>query len=231
MEVPGSLYLVCPKCGEETLHKVLKGKAGKGKNPSLTATIECGQCEHVRKEVIKGEKKKQLRLIVSHRGNSFKDKVEFLPDEVLKVGDVFLYKEYDVRITGIETERARVGRAMVEKIITLWVKRFDAVDVRVSIMGGERTSSFKIQCEPKDEFEVGQEMLIQGTTYFIEKIRIPDMTLKRPKRGAFACDIKRIYLKKPPGRRSRGRKQGRGGKPGGGFPRGKGTSRKGRKNR
>ena len=222
MEVPGSIYVECPKCGEETLHKVLKGKAGGGKNPSISGTIQCSQCQHVRKKVIRGEKKKELRLIVSFRGNSFKDKVEFLPDEVLKVGDVFLYKEYDVRITGVETQKARVGRAKAKNILTLWVTRFDSVDINVSIMGGETTTSFKIQCEPGDEFTVGQKMLIQGTNYLIEKIRITNMTVKKPDRGAFAYDIKRIYLKKPPERRYGGRRGGkggyRGGRPGGKKP-------------
>jgi len=88
---------------------VLKGKSGGKSSAILSATIQCSQCEHVRKEVITGEKKKDLRLIVSHRENSFKDRVEFPPDDVLRVGDVFLYKEYDVRITGIETEKARVN--------------------------------------------------------------------------------------------------------------------------
>jgi len=231
MEVPGSIYILCPKCGEETLHKVLKGKAGSGKKATLSATVECSECKHVRKEVVTGGKKKQLRLIVSHRGDSFKDNVEFHPDDVLKVGDVFLYNEYDVRITGIETQRARVGKAKAEKIVTLWVKRFDSVDVKVSIMGGERTNSFKIQCEPGDEFVVGQEMLIQGTKYFVEKIRIPNMTVKKSNRGALASDIKRIYLKKPPEKRYRGRRPGRGPGSGGRSNRGKVTSRKGGRNR
>jgi len=206
MEVPGSLYVECPKCGEETLHQVLKGKTGKGK--TLSATLQCDQCGNVKKEVIRPEKKQKLRLIVSHRENSIRDTAEFHPDDVLRIGDIFLYDDYDVRITGIETQKARVGRAKASNIITLWVTRFDFVDVGISIKQGENTRSFKIQVDPNDEFSVGEDMLIQGEKFIIDKIKIPMMTVKRPTRGAFAYDIKRIYLKKPPQKKKYNRGRG-----------------------
>ncbi len=198
MEVPGSIYLDCSKCGEETLHQVLKGRTGKGSKNVLTATVQCSQCQHIHKEVVKGESKRKLRLIVSHREASIKDSVEFPVSDVLRVGDVFFYKEYDVLITGIETEKARVGRAGVEKIKTLWVKRFDYVDVKVSIKEGETTRSFKIECNPNDEFNVGQEVLIHDEKYIVHRVRIKNLTILKPDRGAFVQDIKRLYVKKPP---------------------------------
>ena len=215
MEVPGSLYLECPKCGEETLHQVLKGRTGKGSKTLLTATVQCSQCEHVRKEVVRGEKKKKVRLIISHRESSKKDTVEFPVDDVLRVGDVFFYEEYDVLITGIETEKARVGRAGVDKIKTLWVKRFDYVDLKVSIKEGERTRSFKIECDPGDEFNVGDDILIHESKYIIDRVRIKNLTILKPGRGAFAHEIKRVYVKKPPEKKRYrgGYRKGRGRRP------------------
>jgi len=203
MEVPGSLYLECQKCGEHCLHEILRGKVGSHQKITLSCTVKCTQCGSVRKAVVEEEKPQSIRIIVSDNNRSLRSSVDYPKDEILHIGDVFMYEDYEVKVTAIETDLKRPRSAKAAKITTLWVIRYDYVYIPVSLRVGERTTSKKIRTGPKDEFSVGDEMRLEGQRFEIDKIKIQDMTVTKPGRGAFASEIKRIYVKKPPERPQR----------------------------
>lgn len=205
MDVPGSLYLECPNCGKKQLHEVLKGSFSK--KMSLNCTVKCLTCDDTRKEVIKEEKKRTVRIIISFREQSTRDTIDFPVDEELRLGDVFLYNDGDVKITGIEVKNNRVDRAVVEEITTLWVTKFDIVDMPISIKQGQTTRSLKIECEPWDEFTNGDEIVLMDETYIIEKMRVGNSNVFKPGRKAFAHEIKRMYVKSPPQKKKQWRRR------------------------
>ena len=204
MEVPGSLYLECQKCGESCLHEVLRGKAGSRQKITLSCTVKCTQCGTVRKEVVQEDKPKKIRIIVSENNKSFRSTVEYPADEIIHIDDVFMFEQYEVKVTSIETDQKRPRSAKASKITTLWVIRYDYVLIPVSIRMGERTSSRNIRTSPKDDFSIGDEIRLEGQKYIIDKIKISGLTVSRLGRGAFASEIQRIYVKKPPARPLRG---------------------------
>jgi uncharacterized Zn finger protein len=197
MEVPGSLYLECQKCGEYCLHEVLRGRVGSHQKITLSCTVKCTQCGAVRKEVVEEEKPQKIRIIVSDRNTSIRSSVEYPKDEIIHIDDIFMFENYEVKVTSIETGPKRPRSAKASQITTLWAIRYDYVYVPVSYKMGERTTSREIRTEPKDDFSVGDEIRLEGERFVIEKIKIAGLTVSKPGRGAFASEIQRIYVKKP----------------------------------
>ena len=193
MEVPSALYLECPSCGEETLHRVIKGKLGEKKNITLDALVKCSGCNHRYNTVITEEKPLIIPLIISEGANSTKDTIELASGETVEKGSEYQLDRNTIKITGIETEKGRVRSARARDIRTLWAKKFDRLKIRVSINKGSRTLSRVIWAVPDEEFYVGDVIRIKGDSVAIHSIKTQSGHIKRG--GAQARDIVRLYAK------------------------------------
>ena len=193
MDVPSAIYIQCPSCGEETLHRVIKGKMGEKKQLTLEALVKCSQCGHRYNTVIKEEKPVTIPLIVSEGADSKKDSIKLASAETVERGTEYQLDRGTIKITGIETKRGRVDSAQARDIATLWAKKFDRLKIRVSINKGSKTFSRVIWAVPDEEICVGDIIRIKGDSVAIHSIKTERRHIK--KGSAEARDIVRLYAK------------------------------------
>lgn len=190
MDAPGSLHCECPECGEETAHRVLKGRMRKGKSLRVEATAKCSVCGHVHGVTVVEEAPIKVPTIVSWRGGSKRTFLELMPSDEIGEGDEVM-GETNLMVTSIECGERRVGRARARDITTLWTKRFDSVRVRFSIARGSRTVSMGVDAAPDEEFEIGTVTQVGNVKVLVHRIRTGGTTLYQG--IALARDIVRIY--------------------------------------
>ena len=186
--VPASMRLDCPDCGEETLHKTLKGRS-EGKK--LKLVLKCAGCGSVRDEVVEVAGQVQIRMIVSRGDSSQRMAADFPADWDFAVGDDFMHEDERLLVTGIEVNGARVEGANVREIQTLWTKNFDQSRVRISVNRHGHTRSLDILTDPEEEFAVGSDIDVDGVPVNIHSIKTGETHLRRG--SAPARDIVRIY--------------------------------------
>jgi len=191
MTVPTSLMVECPNCKEETLHEVLSGKTGGKTQLVLDSTVRCRECGLVHHVILKGEKPRDVPVVISWLEQSIKSSISLGPDEVLEVEDEIMCGDIPVLITSIESKGARVKRAKVAAITTVWGKKFDKVRVPFNISHQGKTYSEHMMAVPDEEFFVGDILNIQRRDVVIHTIKTKDKTMKRG--SVLARDIVRVY--------------------------------------
>lgn len=191
---PSSIYVTCPDCDEEVLHHVLKGKmVERGTRNTLDATVQCSKCHRVHHLMMGWDKPIMVRMVVSHHEKSTPSSIELPTDEMLAIGDEFENMGSIVKVTAIDSDGRRVGKAKVGDIDTLWVKAFDELRLKFSIYEGRISKTAWIVAEPDDVVVVGDEMDIAGKRVKIMTIRTTERTLRRGE--AEVRDIVRVYAK------------------------------------
>lgn len=194
MEFPSAIHIMCPNCGKETLHKVLKGRIGQHKQLTLECTIKCSECKFIHQTTITEKKLIEVPLILSTLGNSIRQSIELHPDEELTIGQELILNEQNVVITSLEVSGVRVSHATAKDVSTLWTKQTEIegkVQVKISIHKGPNTLSHKIDALPDEEFFIGDILRIARDNVAIYKIKTNSKVVKYD--GAAARDIVRIY--------------------------------------
>lgn len=191
MTVPTSLLVECPGCKEETLHEVLSGKVSGKAQSVLDATVRCRECGHVHHVTLKADRPRDIPVIISWLDKSTRTSVSLGPDEVLSVDDELMCGEVPVLVTSIESKGARVKKAKVAYIDTIWGKKFDKVKVDFSISHHSRTYSEHVMAVPDEEFFVGDMMTLSRREVVIHAIKTHEKVVRRG--GALARDIVRVY--------------------------------------
>jgi uncharacterized Zn finger protein len=189
------IYLHCEICGEETPHRILRGKIGSTLEEGFDGTVQCHVCGKIHHVQIPVEKPKRLPMVISHRGKSTTSEIELSPRELIRVGDEFYHEDHNLMITSLESGGKRTKKGLVKDIDMIWSKIFDTVDVRVSIVKGSNTRSEMIEAAPDEEFAVGDILDFGRSKVMIDKIRLPTRTVYRQGLAAEARYIKRIYSK------------------------------------
>jgi len=203
-QIPASMNAECPDCGEETLHRTLKGRmAGKKR---LELVLKCSKCGKVRNEVLQAARQANVKIIISRDDVSERTTTGLPLDWTLSIGDQFMHGEENLLVTGIEVMGRKVKSAKTGEIQTLWAKNFDQVRVKIAINRHGRTFSTEILTDPEEEFTVEDEMEIDDVPVKIHSIKLNDRTIRRG--SATAGDIVRVYCTdsrppRPP--RNRGR--------------------------
>ena len=195
MNVPGSVYVECPFCGEETRHLVIKGKI-REKNGSLSfeGTVKCSVCGGVHSAEIREDPPMKIRAVISDGKESEKTSLELSPEYMLCVGDELIAGDIPVRVTSIESGGKRKDHAHVRDIDSVWLKRYDRVNVKFSINRGDKTVSKKISAVPDEDFLIGDSFQIDRDMVVIHKIKtrygfVQEGSVK-------ARDIVRVYAKR-----------------------------------
>jgi uncharacterized Zn finger protein len=199
-KVPASISVECAECGEETLHRTLKGQVSK---KDMKLLLKCAKCGHVRNETFALPNQVSLRLIISRGGQSERTSTELSSDWTLEVGEELMHGDERLLVTGLDSGGKRVNSARADKTETIWAKNFDNVKLRFSVNRRGRTRAFEIIVDPEEEFEVGSEIEIDDKPVHIHSIRTTERTIRRG--TANARDIVRVYCtdaRKGKGKRS-----------------------------
>jgi uncharacterized Zn finger protein len=193
MELPSALYIECPSCGDETLHRVIKGSIGEKKGLVVDALVKCSKCGLKHPSTIRAETFITIPVIVSEMDFSQKNELELTGQETINVGDEYQLDRGMIKITAIETKKGRVKSSIAKDVTTLWAKKFDRLKLKVSINKGSKTLTRIIWAVPDEEFFVGDVMRIKGLNFAIHRIKTKNKNLK--KGSAEARDIIRLYGK------------------------------------
>jgi uncharacterized Zn finger protein len=195
MDGPSNIETLCPKCEAETMHMVLRGKIGKGKDSSMVfdATVKCTVCNEVQHVIIRQKKLIEVPIIISNGSKSERVKLDLPGDEEIIIDDEIELDEILVKVTSLEVNGRRVSKAMATDIQTVWTKRFDSIPVKVNIYEGRLTRPETIQCAPDKEFAVGEMIEIKGSPAVIENIKTEAQVVR--KGTVQARDIQRIYAR------------------------------------
>ncbi len=193
MNLPSALYVECPSCREETLHRVIKGKIGEKKGYIVDALVKCSKCGHKHSTVIRTEKSITIPVIVSELDSSRKAEIELQEGEFIDVGNEYILGRGTIKITAIETKGGRVKSSVAKDVATLWAMKFDRLKLKMSINKGSRTLARTIWALPDEEFFVGDVMRIKGVNVAIHSIKTKNGQIKSG--GAEARDIVRLYAK------------------------------------
>lgn len=141
--------------------------------------------------VMQAEKPVDLPVIISWIERSIRSSISLGPDEVLSVDDEVMCGEDAVLVTSIESKGARVKRAKVRDIQTVWGKKFDKVRVPFSVSHLGKTYSEFVLAVPDEEFYIGDMIELGKHEVVIHSIKIKDKSLRTG--GARARDIVRVY--------------------------------------
>jgi uncharacterized Zn finger protein len=195
MDGPSNIETLCPKCEEETMHMVLRGKIGKGKDSSMVfdATVKCTVCNEVQHVIIRQKKLIEVPVIISAGNKSERVKLELPGDEEILIDDEIELDDILVKVTSLEVNGRRVSKAMATDIQTIWTKRFDSIPIKVNLYEGRLTNPETIECAPDKEFAVGQMIEIKGKPAVIENIKTEAQVVRKGQ--VQARDIQRIYAR------------------------------------
>jgi len=178
----------CPLCGSNS-YEILKTKG----KVSKELLLKCNECKTIYREVIKGKKPVDRRIIISEYETSKKMLIKLHPDDLLEVDDVLDVDDNEVAITSIETKSGgRVLKSPVSDIETIWACSVDIpARVGISIDFGGKVVSKKIEIDRDFEFEVGD--IIKLGRFTIKVYSIKTITKRLRKGSSKASLTKRVY--------------------------------------
>jgi uncharacterized Zn finger protein len=111
------------------------------------------------------------------------------------VGEEFFWEDHNLIGTSIEKDGRRVMKCRAKEISCLWLKVFDTVPVKVSIVKGANTKSEKVEAAPEEEFAVGDILEFGREKVVIDKIKTTRRMVYREGAPIEARDITRVYAK------------------------------------
>jgi uncharacterized Zn finger protein len=190
------IYLFCEICGEETPHRILRGKLGPTMESGFDGTVQCVPCKGVHPAHIDMEKPIEIPSVVSEKGRSEKTVIEFFPREIVRLDDEIMWEDHNLLVTAIESRMRRVEKEEASNIDCIWLKLFDTVEIKVSIVEGPNTKSERIEAAPDEEFAVGDLMEFGRRKVVITKVKTRRSMVYREGSPVQAREIKRVYTKR-----------------------------------
>ncbi|MGA1848276.1 MAG: HVO_0476 family zinc finger protein [Thermoplasmatota archaeon] len=189
------IFALCESCGEETPHRILKGRTGPDPESGFDGTVQCISCKSIHNAYFPVEKPIEVQSVVSDQERSEKKRIEFGPNEEVRVGEEFYWEDHNLLVTSIESNGRRLEKCKASDIDCLWLKIFDTVPVKVSIVRGENTKSERLEAAPEEEFAVGDILEFGKDKVVIDKIKTDRNMVYREGSPVEARSIKRIYSK------------------------------------
>lgn len=189
------IFTFCEACEEETPHRVLRGRMGPSPESGFEGTVQCIECKTIHNAQFPLEKPIKVSSIISDGSESRRTSIDFGPLEEVRVGEEIYWEDHNLQITSIEGGGKRLMKAKAKEIGTIWLKIFDTVQVKVSIVRGENTKSEKLEAAPEEEFAVGDILEFGRNKVVIDKIKTLRSMVYREGSPVEARDIKRVYTK------------------------------------
>jgi uncharacterized Zn finger protein len=178
----------CPLCDSES-NEIIKSK-GKTTREIL---LKCNECGNTFRETVNIPKMVECRIIISKFEDSQKKNLKLYPDELLRVGDIMLVDDEEVKVTSLENNRGgRVQRSEVSQLETIWASSLTGpVRVGISVDFGGRILSRKVEIERDFQFTVGDVVKMGRTLFRIKSMKTIDAKIR--KGSSRAEDTKRVY--------------------------------------
>jgi uncharacterized Zn finger protein len=178
----------CPLCDSES-NEIIKSK-GKTTREIL---LKCNECGNTFRETVHIPKMVECRIIISKFEDSQKKNLKLYTDEVLRVGDVLLVDNEEVKVTSLENNRGgRIQRSEVSLLETIWASSLTGqVRVGISVDFGGRILSRKVEIERDFQFTVGDVVKMGRTLFRIKSMKTIDSKVR--KGSSRAEDTKRVY--------------------------------------
>jgi uncharacterized Zn finger protein len=155
--------------------------------------LKCNECGNTFRETVSIPKMVECRIIISKFEDSQKKNLKLHPDEVLRVGDVLLVEDEEVKVTSLENNRGgRVQRSEVSLLETIWASSLTGqVRVGISVDFWGRILSHKVEIERDFQFTVGDVVKMGRTLFRIKSMKTIDAKVR--KGSSMAEDTKRVY--------------------------------------
>ncbi|MBN1389691.1 MAG: hypothetical protein JXA22_03505 [Candidatus Thermoplasmatota archaeon] len=189
------IFTLCDKCGEETPHRILKGRIGATPESGFDGTVQCISCKSIHHANFPVERPVKVNSVISNKEVSEKKLIEFGPIEEVMVGEELFWESHNLLVTAIEQKGRRVRKAKASDIDCLWLKYFDSVLVKVAVVRGSNTRSERVEATPDEEFAVGDILEFGREKVVIDKIKTEYRMVHRDGVPVEARDIKRVYAK------------------------------------
>lgn len=192
-EAPSALNVMCPGCGELSLHTVLKGRQSRGGAViTVDATVQCEECQRVHHVIHREAAPVDVLVIISKGSVSRKAKVQLALDEDIEVGEAFIVEGMNCKLSGIDDiQGRRVDAARVADVKTLWMKEFEDMLVKWAINLGHKTITKVVPARPEDAFTVGEERVFGRLRVTVHAIKTEEKLLRRG--SADAGEIVRVF--------------------------------------
>ncbi len=195
MDEPGAIFAFCDTCKEETAHRVLRGRSKGEMGSGFEGTVQCMVCKDVRKVQVPEERPVKVRSIISDGKESKEVRIELFPKERITIGEEMLWEDHNLLVTSIETKGKRPMSSEAKELDCLWLKVYDTLKVKVSIVKGAVTKAETVDATPEEEFFVGDLLEFSGGKVIIEKIKVEEGTIYRDDVPVQARHIKRVFTK------------------------------------
>ncbi|MFO8050384.1 MAG: HVO_0476 family zinc finger protein [Thermoplasmatota archaeon] len=189
------IFTFCEVCQEETPHRIIRGRMGTDPDSGFDGTVRCIECQTVHNAQLPVEKPIKVNCIISDGKDSRRTEIDFGQLEEVRTDEEIFWEDHNLKVTSIESGKKRVKRAKAKDIDTIWMKLFDSVPVKVSIVRGENTKSERISAAPEEEFAVGDILEFGRNKVMVDKIKTIRSMVYREGSPVEARNIKRVYTK------------------------------------
>ena len=181
---------VCPHCGGPWIVV--------DETPSVLR-LQCEDCQRVER-FDASTKTVRLQLIVSAGDRSFREPIEAVPSDELRVGDEFEHNGHRLLITALQGARdEKPKEARAADVRAIHARLFDTVPLKLSVNEGETTRSYQIDVLPEFELAVGQVVEAQGVRLVVKTLK-SDQNRTLHKGFLLARNIRRAFCDPAPRR-------------------------------
>lgn len=175
----------CPRCGEETVHDVLKRRGRE-------RTIRCRECDRVQPVV--EPRRLDVAVQLSRGGQTESRSVEVAEDDRVAVGDRLLVAGGIAEVTAVEDrEGRRPDEAPAPDIRTVWARDIQRLTVPVTVHRGRTSDALSTVLGPAEAVTVGDTLVVQGRRVRVDRIKARTGIVRRAGRSVEAPDIVRVY--------------------------------------
>lgn len=180
----------CPVCKRPMQHALLKATPH-------SITVRCKECDDVRTMSPPQMKTLELKLVVSHAGEAWSDRIEVPSDEEIEVGFEFELNDHRMIVTGLEFPEGKADKGLARDIKVLHAKVFDTVPLKLSVNEGDITKSFRLDVDPDRPVQIGEVVRADGRLLLIKTLK-SDQNRTLHKGGLPARNVVRAFCDPAP---------------------------------
>ena len=184
---------LCPRCGENRGHTVLRERA---RGSGVDFLLKCEQCANVHTLEFRTPPPRTIPFMLTDGPSSRIVHIELDSDDILTEGEVFIHDDAEWCITRIEDLDNKPRRKRgVDRITRVVALRSDLVRVKLTLTRGDDSEAVVIEVPGDRRFSAGTMMEYQGEQWNIRAIHSGSgRTLSG---SMLAREVKRIYLHEP----------------------------------
>jgi uncharacterized Zn finger protein len=159
------IALACPACGEDTEHEVLKQRAE-------AVTVRCLECSHVHSFSPRHARSADVGVVISEGSTSRAARMTVPADDPIPVGWEFELEGQRMLVTAIEaTDGRNHDRLPARDVRTVFAKRFDTVQLKISVNEGDVTHSYHLDVSPERQIHIGEVLAVSDRKLKVKTLK------------------------------------------------------------